>query len=139
MRGAAMPEAGHYGYKKTDGICDGVCGEVSPTRPPHPHPPAPFTRLPSLPLPFCSQICAARRGGRFFGPPGRFYAADAWRIRPGPRARVPARHDLACDPAPVMTRHAKFRAFDGRCWLWLNSGGGAGRGGRCCSMLVRCR
>ncbi|OQU81801.1 hypothetical protein SORBI_3006G120500 [Sorghum bicolor] len=22
-----MPEAGHYGYKKTDGICDGVCGE----------------------------------------------------------------------------------------------------------------
>ena len=55
MRGAAMPEAGHYGYKKTDGICDGVCGEVSPTRP-SPIPLAPFTRLPSL----HGQICAAR-------------------------------------------------------------------------------
>nr|CAB3487388.1 unnamed protein product [Digitaria exilis] len=33
-----MPEAGHYGYKKTDGICDGV----SPARPPPPCPIASF-------------------------------------------------------------------------------------------------
>lgn len=106
-----MPEAGHYGYKKTDGICDGVCGEVSPTRPPSPLLP----RLPALPFPLPSppgQICAARRGGRFFGPPRRFFAGGAWRIRPPARALVsPPATIWRATRAPV-TRHAKFRAFD---------------------------
>lgn len=41
----AMPETGPYGHKKTDGICDGVCGEVSHYYPPSPFPlPSPWPR-----------------------------------------------------------------------------------------------
>lgn len=129
MRGAVMPEVGQYGYKKTDGICDSVCGEVSAPPPPL----APFTRFP---LSFPGQICVAWRGGRFFGPPRRFSAVGAWRIRPG-RA-------LVSPPATIwrairaVTRHAKFRAFD-RMLVVVGYWGGSALSGRCCSMLVRCR
>ena len=44
-----MPEAGHYGYKKTDGICDGVFGgEVRPAPSLSPRF-LPFPPLPDLP------------------------------------------------------------------------------------------
>jgi hypothetical protein len=64
---AAMPEAGNYAYKKTDSICDGVCGEVSHL--------APFPRPPSLARP--CQICPARRRGAFLSVPRCLVAADA--------------------------------------------------------------
>jgi hypothetical protein len=68
--GATMPEAGNYTYKKTDSICDGVCGEVSHSAPlPRPH---------SLARP--CQICPTRRRGAFLSAPRCLVAVDALRI-----------------------------------------------------------
>jgi hypothetical protein len=65
--GAAMPEAGNYAYKKTDIICDGVCGEVSHSAPlPRPH---------SLACP--CQIYPMCRRGAFLSVPRCLIAADA--------------------------------------------------------------
>jgi hypothetical protein len=65
--GAAMSEADNYAYKKTDNICDDMCGEVSHSAPlPHPH---------SLAGP--CQICPARCRGAFLIAPYCLVAADA--------------------------------------------------------------
>jgi hypothetical protein len=62
-----MPEANNYTYKKTDSICDGVCGEVSHS-------------APSLvPIPWLAIVRSAphARRGVFLSAPRCLVAVDA--------------------------------------------------------------